>query len=282
MSRCRLRSANCWKMRAANVILASLLFGSAAVAEAHAQSAADSRSRRNVALYARLMAMTDSRTFDAALVDSALASSWGALRAAATLAIGQVGSSHGMPGAPRLRELLSDRDLLVASNAAYALGLLRDSTPVTMFALVAALPGPARVAREAAWALGEIGAPARSVIAAALAAPSSDEARTIQLLFAAAKLKPVPVLGIRRFISADSPASVLWAATYAIARTRAPAGARDLIAAANLQPLARSSAADARAGANARRVRAAAYRGGLCIAGRGSAAHKSGDRARSE
>ena len=174
-------------MRAAKVILASLVFASAA-AEAVAQGAADNRSRRNVALYARLMAMTDSRTFDAALVDSALASNWGAWRAAATLAIGQVGASHGMPRAPRLRELLSDRDLLVASNAAYALGLLRDSTPVAVSALGSALAGPPRVAREAAWALGEIGAAARSTITAALAVPGGDEARAIQLLFAAAKL----------------------------------------------------------------------------------------------
>lgn len=237
-------------MRAASVVVAALLFASAA-GETNAQGAADNRSRRNVAQYARLMAMTDSRTFNAGLVDSALASSWGALRAAATLAIGQVGASHGMQGAARLRALLSDRDLVVASNAAYALGLLRDSTPVSVSALGAALTRPPRVAREAAWALGEIGAPARSAITTALAAPGSDEARTIQLLFAAAKLKPVPVESIRRYIAADSRPSVLWAATYAIARPRAAAGARDLIGAASLPPLARSSAADVRAAANA-------------------------------
>jgi cyclophilin family peptidyl-prolyl cis-trans isomerase len=237
-------------MRAASVVLAALLFASAA-GDAQAQGGADNRSRQNVALYARLMAMTDSRTFNAGLVDSALASSWGALRSAATLAIGQVGASHGMPGAPRLRALLSDRDLVVASNAAYALGLLRDSTPVAVSALGAALTGPLRVAREAAWALGEIGAPARSIVTAALAAPAVDEARTIQLLFAAAKLKPVPVESIRLYVAADSRPSVLWAATYAIARPRAPAGARDLIAAASLPSLSRSSAADARAAANA-------------------------------
>jgi HEAT repeat protein len=128
-------------MRAASLGLASLLVVSAA-ADVNAQGSG--QSRRDVALYARLMSMTDSRTFDMALVDSALASSWGALRAAATLAIGQVGASHGMPGAPRLRQLLSDRDLVVASNAAYALGLLRDSTPVAVAALGSALTGRAR------------------------------------------------------------------------------------------------------------------------------------------
>src|SRR5688572_17052983 len=106
-----------------------------------------------------------------------------------------------MPGAPRLRALLADRDLVVASNAAYALGLLRDSTPVAVSALAAALGGAPRVAREAAWALGEIGAQARSTIVGALANPGSDEARTIQLLFAAGKLRPVPVEAIRRYLS---------------------------------------------------------------------------------
>ena len=248
-------------MRAAKVALASLVFAAAAV-EATAQGASQARSRRDVGLYARLLAMTDSRTFDAAVVDSALGSSWAPLRAAATLAIGQVGSSHGMPGAPRLRELLADRDLVVASNAAYALGLLRDSTPVAVSALAAALGGPPRVAREAAWALGEIGTQARSTIVGALAAPGADEARTIQLLFAAGKLRPVPVEAIRRYLSAESRPSVLWAAIYSIARSRAPGGVRDLIAAAALAPLARASSparASADAGASARLLTAEVY-----------------------
>jgi len=124
---------------------------------AGAQAARKSDSSRDVNLYARLLAMTDSRTFDRALVDSALASSWAPLRAAASLAVGQVGATHGIAGAPRLRELLNDPDAIVASNAAYALGLLRDSSSVP--SLAATLGGRPRVAREAAWALGEIGPP---------------------------------------------------------------------------------------------------------------------------
>ncbi|MFN2602113.1 MAG: peptidylprolyl isomerase [Gemmatimonadaceae bacterium] len=189
--------------------------------------------------------MTDSRTFDKPLVDSALASKWAPLRAAAALAIGQVGSSHGSAGAPVLRELLGDRDYTVAANAAYALGLLRDSASV--LALSSSLGGPAPVAREAAWALGEIGAPAREIIVVALGTPVTDEARTIQLLLAAAKMRPVPVSQLRPYLTASNSPSIMWAASYAIARTRAPAGARDLIGLSVLPGFVQGSAADRRA-----------------------------------
>ena len=47
---------------------------------------------REVALYAQLLAMTDTRRLDTALIDRALASTWSPMRSAATLAIGQVGA----------------------------------------------------------------------------------------------------------------------------------------------------------------------------------------------
>jgi cyclophilin family peptidyl-prolyl cis-trans isomerase/HEAT repeat protein len=188
--------------------------------------------------------MTDTRTYDAALIDSALAASWGPLRAAGALAIGQVGAPAGRPGAPRLRALLGDPDPTVASSAAYAIGLLVDSSSVP--ALAAALDGRPRVAREAAWALGEIGGPARASIASALGKPGSDEARMIQLLLAAAKMRPVPVAELRPYLRMHDKPSVVWAATYAIARFRAPAGVRDLIAVATNPLFVRGSRADNR------------------------------------
>ena len=144
---------------------------------------ASAQTPNDLRLYARLMAMTDSRSYDRALIDSVLASTWRPLRAAGTLAIGQVGPAHGKPGLLTLDSLVSDKDPQVASNAAYALGLLRDSTSV--YTLSGALPGPVRTAREAAWALGEIGAPARTAILGGLAKPPNDDALAIQLLFAA-------------------------------------------------------------------------------------------------
>ncbi len=222
-------------------VAAVAVTASAAVAQTATRGPTEHESR----LYARILAMTDARNFDSALVDSALASSWLPLRRAAALGIGQVGLPPGKPGTARLRALLADTDHTVAANAAYSLGLLVDSTSVA--ALSAALDGRAIVAREAAWALGEIGAPARTAIVAALARPVTDEGLTIQLLLASAKLRPVPVAELRAYLGMWNRPSVMWAATYAIARFRAPSGVRDLISLANRREFIRFSASEAAA-----------------------------------
>ena len=74
------------------------------------QAPATGPSQAEMRTYARLMAMTDSRTYDKALLDSAIASKWQPLRRAGALAIGQVGRAHGLPGISMLRSLLSDAD----------------------------------------------------------------------------------------------------------------------------------------------------------------------------
>ncbi|MGH7605665.1 MAG: peptidylprolyl isomerase [Gemmatimonadaceae bacterium] len=181
---------------------------------------------QDVVLYARLLAMTDTRQLDTALVDRALATHWRTLRDAATLSIGQVGPDRGRAGVSLLRGLLSDRDTTVASNAAYALGLLRDTSAID--ALRSALAANRSTAREAAWALGEIGVPARDVIVGALKSSHRPDV-AIQLLLGAAKLRPVPIKDIEPFLHNGNP-SVVWAAAYAIARTRIPAGVGDLLA----------------------------------------------------
>jgi cyclophilin family peptidyl-prolyl cis-trans isomerase/HEAT repeat protein len=209
---------------------------SAAPAQRPANAAA-----RNVALYARLLSMTDNRVYSAAAIDSALSSGWAPLRAATALAIGQL-AQRGTPAAATLRRLLGDPDVKVASNAAYALGLLRDSSSIPD--LTRALGDRAAVAREAAWALGEIGAPARRAIIDALAKPPTDEARTIQLLLAAAKMRPVPVAELRPYLRMEERASIMWAAAYAIARPHAPAGVRDLIALSTYPTFVAASAAE--------------------------------------
>src|SRR5688500_5635985 len=166
---------------------------------------------RDVNLYARLIAMTDTRTLDIPLVEQALGRKWRPLRAAATLAIGQVGSEVGMQGTPRLRSLLGDSDAKVAANAAYALGLLRDSLAVAD--LSATLDWNREVGREAAWALGEIGGPARGAIVDGLGRKRGADV-ALQLLLAAGKLRPVPLAAIEPYLRHEHP-SVVWAAAYA-------------------------------------------------------------------
>lgn len=200
-------------------------------------------SRAEIVLYSRLMSMTDSRSWDKPLIESVLASTWRPLRAAGALAVGQIGRAHGLPGLTLLHPLLTNPDTEVGANAAYALGLLRDS--VSIGPLAAALSGSPVVAREAAWALGEIGTPARAAIVTALAIPPADDALAIQLLLAAGKVRPIPVSEVRPYLRLSARPAVQWAAAYAIARTRVPAGVRDLIALANTSEFAASSATPA-------------------------------------
>jgi len=194
--------------------------------------------------YAQLLSMTDTRQLDTQLIDRALASNWLPLRAAAGLAIGQVGPERGIVGVARLRSLLTDKEPSVAANAAYAIGLLRDSASIP--ALSTAVSSIHEVAREAAWALGEIGAPARQAIISSLKNPRPADA-SVQLLLAAAKLRPVPVSDIRPFLRAGTPPAVIWAAAYAIARTRSPSGVSDLIELESRSSLKASGSAERRA-----------------------------------
>jgi cyclophilin family peptidyl-prolyl cis-trans isomerase/HEAT repeat protein len=178
-------------------------------------------------LWARLLQMTDGRTLDTVLVRQALGSTVPALRANAALSIGQVGRAAGANGLPMLRAALSDEDLNVVSNAAYALGLLGDSSSVS--ALRNLLNRNAAIGLNAAWALGAIGAPARSAILSAIADQSIEPRVKTQVLLAAAKLRPVPVAELRPYFSSRNQ-SLAWAASYAAARSRAVPAARDMIA----------------------------------------------------
>ena len=199
--------------------------GSLAASTAFAQKLPRGVGEREMRIYAQLMAMTDTRQLDTVLIDRALAARWPALRAAATLAIGQVGDERAVLRASRLRALLADKDASVAANAAYAIGLLRDSASIA--ALSTVLSANHEVAREAAWAMGEIGAPARAAITNALAT-SHDTDVTVQIVLAAAKLRPVPLSQLRPLLRQGAP-PVVWAASYAIARTRSAGGVRDLL-----------------------------------------------------
>src|SRR5688572_2710726 len=84
-------------------------------------------SRETVNLHARLLAMLDARQVDTLLIDEALASMSPHVRAAAAMSIGQAGAGT-RPA--RLVALLDDPDLDVAANAAFSLGLVRDTTAI--------------------------------------------------------------------------------------------------------------------------------------------------------
>ena len=220
-------------MRRTSFLLSAFLFVSVSIAEA--QGSPRSLTDAQATLWARLLQMTDGRTLDTALVRQALGSTVPALRANAALSIGQVGRSAGAAGLPILRAALSDEDVNVVSNAAYALGLLGDSVSVP--ALRNLLSRNPTIGLNAAWALGAIGAPARSAIVTALLDKSIDSRVKVQVLLAAAKMRPVPVAELRPYFGSRNP-SLAWASSYAVSRSRTVAAARDMIALAGNRALA--------------------------------------------
>lgn len=185
---------------------------------------------------ARLMAMLDVRRADTLLVDTLLADVDPDRRARTALAIGQVRIRARFP---QLRALLTDGDTLIAANAAYALGVAKDTQAVA--ALARAIGGaPDPVAREAAWALGEIGEPARTVLAVALGdgltAPLRSSSASLRsapvraaLVLATVKLRPAPIALVVPWL-ADTSAQVVRSAAYVVGRLRASAGVRALLA----------------------------------------------------
>src|SRR5256885_16258767 len=74
--------------------------------------------------YAQLLAMTDTRRLDTTLVDRLLATRSPALRAAAALAIGQLGTERGMAGGGEIRPHLPDNDSHTAASNADAPGVV--------------------------------------------------------------------------------------------------------------------------------------------------------------
>ncbi len=184
----------------------------------------------HVSEYASLLRMADSRTLDTTLVDRGLESASSAVRELAARTIGQVGRTQAVPRVARLRLLLRSADVQVAAQAAHSLGILRDTAAVADLSI--ALAAPPHAAREAAWALGQAGAAARAAITDALARPPADPGTRVQLLLASAKLTPVPAASVIRFFTDEHP-SVVWAAAYAISRTRTAAGLRALLSLAD-------------------------------------------------
>ena len=173
-------------------------------------------------LHARLLAMVDSRRVDTLLIDEALGSASGHVRAVAARSIGQAGATS---RSARLGALLDDPDPGVAADAAFSLGLLRDTAAVP--ALAGALgSGKGTVSREAAWSLGEMGEAARATVERALA-DTAGVRHVPELLRAAAKLRPVPVAVIAEHL--DGVDSVRVAAAYALGRNRPPAAVRHLL-----------------------------------------------------
>ncbi|MCC6242435.1 MAG: peptidylprolyl isomerase [Gemmatimonadaceae bacterium] len=191
---------------------------------------------RGSVLDARVLQMVDQRRTDTLLVDTALADGLRERRARAVLAIANVKMRARYPA---LRRLLTDSDTLVAATSAYALGVARDTGALAALAQ-AVERGDMSVASEAAWALGELGEPARATlvrllgsprIASNAVAPNTGAATAVRaaVVLSTVKLRPVPVELVVPFL-ADAEPLVGRAAAYVIGRQRLAGGVRALAA----------------------------------------------------
>jgi len=178
--------------------------------------------------FAGLLAMADARRVDSVLLSRALTSGSTPVRVEAILAAGEV---RAWTFVPRLRDVLRGSDTAAAASAAFALGLLRDSTSVSALGDALAQRGLTEpsVSSEAAWALGEIGESARAPIEKALSStPPLPAPALASALYAAAALRPVPVELAAPLVEAPG-ADVARAAAYALSRSLVPEGARALL-----------------------------------------------------
>jgi cyclophilin family peptidyl-prolyl cis-trans isomerase/HEAT repeat protein len=159
------------------------------------------------------------------------------------MAVAQVAPSDREEALPLLRELAASRDTGMAANASLGLGLTHDTISVSPLALNLARGGS--LAQSAAWALGEIGAPARAVVSAALDRRSEQPANpgvVVMLLLAAARMPNMDLELLASYVR-EKNRSVQWAASYAIARQRTAEGVRILINAPANDPLVRAEIA---------------------------------------
>ncbi|HET7583275.1 MAG TPA: peptidylprolyl isomerase [Gemmatimonadaceae bacterium] len=190
----------------------------------------------DVRLYAQVLRMADEREVDTALLRTAWRSPSQAVRVEAVRAAGQV---HATVLRAEIERLITDADTAVGATAAFALGLLRDTSSVPALSRAVRSAAPT-VAREAAWALGQLAPASGGAIASLLSSDSLPGTVTGELLLAAARVRPVPVDRVRPWLAASDPA-LRWRAAYALARPLAPQGVRLLL------PLRADSSADVRA-----------------------------------
>jgi cyclophilin family peptidyl-prolyl cis-trans isomerase/HEAT repeat protein len=195
-------------------------------------------------LLADLLAIEDARRYDPSLLRRAARSADHLVRERTALAAGRIGDRR---AAPVLMTLLGDTNPGVAASAAFAIGLLRDSSLAG--ALVDRLqraPLDSATAAEAVGSLAKIGGRRASAVLARILdrelepADDGQRAALAAALGEAWRLTPdQPLAALRRY-ARDSDPELRWRAVYSLARVRPPDAAPELLAAAkDSHPVAR-------------------------------------------
>jgi cyclophilin family peptidyl-prolyl cis-trans isomerase/HEAT repeat protein len=205
--------------------VAANLFAAAAPAAAQHRPL----SSREVEVAANLLRLEDRREYDAAALGAAVADLSPEVRRRAVLAAGRIGDRR---ATQLVAGRLADADTSVAASAAFALGLLRDTTAAPA---LAALLRPAEVARrptvigEAALALGkmptQLGKQAvEDFLAHAPAAGPGVQRAVGEALLAYWRFpRPMNVNVATRWLSSADP-ELRWRAAYALSRRPSPQG----------------------------------------------------------
>jgi cyclophilin family peptidyl-prolyl cis-trans isomerase/HEAT repeat protein len=186
---------------------------------------------------ARVLAAEDARRWDPAAIGAAASSVSPLARSKAALAIGRIGD---LRGRSLLLRLLVDGDAGVRADAAFALGLLRDTATVATIVTQLGTASPAldtATSAELVTALTKIGGPAAADFVTLLLerrAPLSVADPELVLRRALAETwrlgRAAPVTPLLGFLGNEDP-NVRAAAVYTLGRLRAPA-AYDRITAA--------------------------------------------------
>jgi len=192
------------------------------------------RAESQVEQLGRLLAMEDSRVLDSSEVRLALSSPDPLVRRTGATAVGRI---RDRAGTPWLTPLLADPDSSVRLAAAFALGLLGDSTAVSQLILMTETFGAGPASEEAVTAIAKIGG-GRALgfiteLLAGKALPNlpgkaSLRARAAVECFRFARSAPVPEL-IALTVSSDD--DIRFGAVYALARTHAVGAQKALLAA---------------------------------------------------
>ena len=211
-------------LRSSFVALAAVLSAGCASGSAPAPPSPASRlSDTDVGQLAALLEAADARRADTIVIDRALASPTAFVRAFAARTAGQIGMTA---RAATLRSLVTDADSMIAADAAFALGLLHDSTAASV--LAGALDRSPTIVAAAAWSLGELGESGRLPLERVLRTgePATALADVLQ---AAAKSRPVPAILVLPYMTHPNVA-LRRSAVYAVTRSRVPGATSGLLA----------------------------------------------------
>ena len=201
-------------------ILAALLAGGAPRLAAQQDEAL-------VGQLARLLAISDARRYDEAVLRGALASDNPGVRRQAALAAGRIGDNRAIDV---LRPVLNDSNPAVAASAAFALGLLRDSLAIEplLTALRSVVPDSQGLReQEAVSAIARIGGPAaarglRQLLSGVSPGRPPSLVVTQALLEAWRLGREAPIAQVLAFADA-SDLGARSNAAYTLARLRPPA-----------------------------------------------------------